>query len=301
MRRGDFQAAWRISDAVLAERLRGEIDRRRTPRHLQFLWDGRPLAGRRVLVHCYHGLGDTLQFVRLLPRLRREAAEVVLWAQPALLGLLRGLPGVDRLAPLHDGAPEFERDADVELMELPHALRLRRDAIPCAVPYLHVPAPPRRPGRAPRVGLVWRAGDWDASRSIAPSLLAPLAALRGLRWVSLQYPPEPPPLPAVEAGCRDLVTLARRLRGLDLLVSVDTMNAHLAGALGVPVWTLLPTPCDWRWMEDRADSPWYPSMRLLRQSRPGDWSGVVAHLAEALARWRDAHLAESRGEWRVAR
>lgn len=291
MYRGDFEAAWRISDAVLAGRRQCEADRARTPRHLQSLWDGRPLAGRRVLVHCYHGLGDTVQFVRLLPALRRRAAEVVLWAQPALLELLRGFPGADRIEPLHDGAPDFGLDADVELMELPHVLRLRAPTIPRAVPYLRVPgAPPPRRG-PPRVGLAWRAGGWNPSRSIPPPLLAPLARLRGLRWVSLQYPPEPPPLPAVEAGCRDLVELARRMLALDLVISVDTMTAHLAGALGLPVWTLLPTPCDWRWMEDRVDSPWYPTMRLLRQPRPGDWSGAIARLAEALARWREARIA----------
>lgn len=294
MRRGDFDAAWRVCDAVLAERVRRRVDCSHAPRHLQFLWDGRPLAGRRVLVHCYHGLGDTLQFVRLLPRLHRLASRVVLWAQPALLGLLRGAAGIDHLEPLHDGAPDVLRDVDIELMELPHALRLRLDDIPRAVPYLHVPGPRPRPrphGALPRIGLAWRAGDWNAARSLPPPLLARLGALRGVRWVSLQYPPEPAPLPAVEAGCRDLVELARRMRALDLVICVDTMTAHLAGALGLPVWTLLPEPCDWRWMEAREDSPWYPTMRLLRQPRPGDWAGLVARLAAELAAWREAFAA----------
>jgi phosphopentomutase len=286
MRRGDFQAAWRISDGVLAARAAHGMDGS-VPRHLQSLWDGRSLAGRRVLVHCYHGLGDTLQFVRLLAPLRALAAEVTLWAQPALLGLLRGVAGADRIEALHDGAPAFARNADVELMELPHVLRLDAATIPRAVPYLRVPAPRRRRGSPLRVGLAWRAGDWDPARSIPAALLARLAAVRGVRWVSLQYPHEPLPLPAVEAGCRDVLELARRMRLLDRVISVDTMTAHLAGALGLPAWTLLPTPCDWRWMEARADSPWYPTMRLLRQARPGDWHGVIERLVEALAAWRD--------------
>lgn len=292
MRRGDFEAAWRISDAVLAERVRDRIDCSGAPRHLQFLWDGRPLAGRHVLVHSYHGLGDTLQFVRLLPALRARAAGVVLWAPPELVELLRGVGGSDRVEALHDGAPAIARDADIELMELPHILRLRVDTIPAAVPYLRVPAARHHDRSGPaRVGLAWHAGGWDAARSIPTAQLAPLAALRGLRWHSLQYPPELPPLPALEAGCRNLVELARHMCALDLVVSVDTMTAHLAGALGVPVWTLLPMPCDWRWMQGRDDSPWYPTMRLLRQTRPGDWSGVVVRLAAALEQWRDARLA----------
>lgn len=301
MRLGDFETAWRVSDAVLAERLRQRTGDWRVPRHQQFLWDGRPLAGRSVLVHCYHGLGDTLQFVRLLPSLRRHAKSVVLWVQPALLGLLRGFPGVDRLEPLHDGAPDVTRDADVELMELPHALRLTVDAIPSAVPYLRVPPPLRRYRGPPRIGLVWRASGWDGTRSIPASLLAPLARLRGLRWVSLQFPAEPAPLPVVDAGCRDLVGLARRMLAVDLVVSVDTMAAHLAGALGCPVWTLLPRPCDWRWMEGRDDSPWYRTMRLIRQVRPGDWADVIARLAGALSHWRDAREALAEAGERMRR
>lgn len=289
MRAGDFETAWQISDAALGERLRSARDNAALPRHLQSLWDGRPLRGQRVLVHCYHGLGDTLQFVRLLPRLRREAAEVTLWAQPALLGLLRGLKGMDRLEALHDGASSCERDADVELMELAHAQRLCRDTIPAAVPYLDLLVPRRTRSGSLRVGIVWRAGAWDARRSIPAAALAPLASVRGLRWVSLQFPRASAPLRALDAGCRDLIELARRTRALDLLISVDTMNAHLAGALGCPVWVLLPTPCDWRWMERGETTPWYPTMRLLRQPTSGDWSSVIARLAGELARWRDTH------------
>src|SRR5437763_15006324 len=120
MRRGDFAAAWAISDRVLRERQKSSADNFALPRHLQHLWGGRPLDGQRVLVHCYHGLGDTIQFVRLLPQLRARAREVILWAQPQLLDLLRGIQGIDRLEPLHDDAPRIARDADIGLMELPH-------------------------------------------------------------------------------------------------------------------------------------------------------------------------------------
>src|SRR5690348_18130566 len=141
MLRGDFDAAWEVSDRVLARRVRDGERAYHLPRHWQWLWDGRDLSGLRVLVHCYHGLGDTLQFVRLLPLLRERCASVTLWLQPALIGLLRSLEGVDRILPLHDGAPGIARDCDIELMELPHVLRLTPERIPARVPYLGVEFP----------------------------------------------------------------------------------------------------------------------------------------------------------------
>jgi hypothetical protein len=279
MRRGDFLAAWRVSDALMQ---RGSIAPQRgdLPRHLQCVWDGAPVDGRRVLVRCYHGLGDTLQFVRLLPLLRERAREVVLWTQPALVGLLATVDGVDRVEPMHDGEPDIARDVDVELMELPYILRLSPDRIPPRVPYLHVHAPARAKGQGKRVGIAWRSGEWDRARSIPDASLAPLARI-GVQWSSLQYGHRPPEF-ADDLATADLVEQARRIAGLDLVISVDTMTAHLAGALGVPVWTLLPTPCDWRWMEERDDTPWYPTMRLFRQRRCGDWDDVIDRVCKAL-------------------
>lgn len=283
MRGGDYAAAWRICDAVLAERVDRAVDCTSWPRHLQFLWDGRPLGGCDVLVHCYHGLGDTLQFVRLLPRLRARARSTTLWVQPALLPLLRGCSGIDALRPLDDGPPPCGFDAHVELMELPHVLRLEASALPGPVPYVHVPAPPPRPASPDRlhVGLAWRAGGWDASRSIPPGLLAPLGRVRGVRWHALQWGEAPPDF-ATDEACAGLVEQARRLLALDLVVTVDTMTAHLAGAIGVRTWTLLPTPADWRWQVAGATSPWYPTMRLFRQPTPGDWRAVVDAVVRAL-------------------
>jgi len=281
MRRGDFAAAWRVSDAVLAGR--GGAGRHDLPRHLQTVWDGRALEGRDVLVHCYHGLGDTLQFVRLLPRLRARARRVTLWTQPALVDLLRGIDGADRILPLDDGAPPRGHEAHIELMELPHWLRLDPAEIP-PPPYLALAAPERAPDRVRHVGLAWRGGAWDPARHLDPALLAPLAS-RPVHWHSVQYGVRrPPPFACSDLACRDLRRLAQRMLGLDLVISVDTMTAHLAGALGLPVWLLLPTPCDWRWMERRADTPWYPRMRLWRQHRAGDWRGVVQRVGAALQR-----------------
>jgi hypothetical protein len=299
MRRGDFAAAWRISDDVLQRRVEARVDCSDWPRHLQFVWTGEPLDGKRVLVRCYHGLGDTIQFVRFLAHLRPRVAEVTLWAQPCLLELLSTASGVDRILPLHDGAPEVDYDVDVELMELPHVLRLTLGAIPCDVPYLRAPrAAPRNPppraeeGRkgagARNIGLVWRAGDWVPQRSLPHEALVTLADVEGVRWYSLQYPPEPLPFAAVDLACADICEMAARMQQLDLVISVDTMAAHLAGALALPVWTLLNECCDWRWLCDREDSPWYPSMRLFRQSAAGDWQPVMSRVRQALLARRPA-------------
>ncbi|HEX6748885.1 MAG TPA: glycosyltransferase family 9 protein [Longimicrobium sp.] len=297
VRRGDFAAAWRASDAVL--RARVGVPCWHLPRHEQWVWDGTPLDGRRVLIRCYHGLGDTLQFIRYAPRVKAVAAEVTVWAQPALLPLLRTVSGIDRLLPLHDGVCEAEHDVDVEVMELPHVFRSTLADLPADVPYLHAdPAPLAKDGRL-AVGLVWRAGDWDDRRSIPLPLLAPLADVPGVALHLLQRGDalaEAPDGFGVVSGSDDVTECARVMRALDLVVTVDSMPAHLAGALGVPVWTLLHADCDWRWMDARDDSPWYPTMRLFRQERQGDWEPVVRQVAAHLRR-----LAASRARITVPR
>lgn len=284
MKRGDWSAAWEFADRVLAER-RGKLCWHR-PRHEQYVWNGDPLDGKRVLIRCYHGLGDTLQFIRFAPLVKRVAAEVIVWAQPALLPLLRTTAGVDRWMPLHDGTPEVDYDVDVELMELPHVFRTTLDALPREVPYVH--APPRRMPRAGtgmNVGIVWAAGDWDARRNVPICEFARLAQTHGVTLHALQrgdalseWPAEWGPV----SGADRVEDLAGIMRALDLVITIDSMPAHLAGALGVPVWTLLHSDADWRWMRDRDDSPWYPTMRLFRQRSPDRWAEVLEQVARAL-------------------
>jgi hypothetical protein len=189
------------------------------------------------------------------------------------------------LIPLHDGSPDCEYEVDVELMELPHVLRLTPAQIPRAVPYIYVEpaAASAPPAGTRRVGIAWRSGDWMPERSIPVALLAAFRKLGGVRWYSLQYPAEPAPLESIDLACEDIKTMAARMRTLDLVICVDTMVAHLAGALRIPVWTLLHHDCDWRWMCERADSPWYPTMRLFRQRSPGDWTEVIEEVSEALS------------------
>lgn len=284
MRRGDFEAAWKLSDAVLQQR--AGVPCWHLPRHLQYVWDGSSLQGKRVLVRCYHGLGDTIQFARFMPLLKRQAREVIVWAQEPLIPLLHTVEGIDRLLPLHDGTPEVAYDVDVEIMELSHLFRVTPATIPSRFPYLQ--AEPQRLSKDSRdlaVGLVWKAGDWDGRRSIPFELLAPLDRLEGVQLYILQGD-------AKEAGWQEgfgtypgaypLHEYARLVAGLDLVITVDSMPAHLAGALNRPVWTLLHAEADWRWMDGREDSPWYPTMRLFRQQHRGDWEGVIRRVVSEL-------------------
>jgi hypothetical protein len=287
MRSGNFRQAWNISDAVLRQRLEHKVCCWNWPRHLQFVWTGKSLAGKRVLVRCYHGLGDTIQFIRFATPLAEIAREVLVWTQPALLPLVVSVPGVTRALALHDGVPDAEYDADIEVMELPHALRIELSGVHREVPYFRIPEPAARNRRTSelRVGIIWEAGAWDSRRSIAAALISPLSRIPGIRLFSLQRGPgrsQTALLPAVDFSSPSPVLTAARMKQLDLIISVDTMPAHLAGALGLPVWTLLHADCDWRWMDRRLDTPWYPTMRLFRQPHPEDWRWVIHKVAQEL-------------------
>jgi hypothetical protein len=289
MRAGNFSAAWHICDRVLGER-RGTACWHR-PRHEQWIWDGAAFDGRDVLVRCYHGLGDTIQFARYFPLLRRRARSLTVLAQPRLIPLLQTMespipdPG-SRLLALHDGEPDVAYDVDVESMELPHMFRTTIDTIPLSVPYFTV-TPLRFPSTyRPKVGLIWAAGEWNEGRSIPFHQLQPLTEI-DVDWYVLQGGTARNDRPArfgTVIGSDDIMEAAAAMRALDLMITVDSMPAHLAGALGTPTWTLLPEPSDWRWMDCRADSPWYPTMRLFRQQRPGHWRSVIAEVVAELRR-----------------
>jgi hypothetical protein len=281
---GAFEEAWKISESAL--RSRAGKPCWHLPRHLQYLWDGRPLAGKRVLVRCYHGLGDTIQFIRYAPLVKAIAAEVIVWAQPPLLPLLKTVPGIDQLLPLHEGRPEAAFDVDVEIMDLPLIFRTTVATIPATIPYLQVePLWPSAGKNQLAVGLIWKAGDWDDRRSIPFYLLAPLAEIPGIKLYILQSD-------ATEAGWREgfgiypgsfsLSGFARFIKALNIVITVDSMPAHLAGALGVPVWNLVHAGADWRWMKNRTDSPWYPTMHLFRQERAGEWEPVIERVRNEL-------------------
>lgn len=279
-RRGEFARAWEISDRI--RRRSAPTHDPAVPRHFQRIWDGTPFNDRCVLIRCYHGLGDTIQFIRYAPLVHALASRVIVWAQPALLPLLHSMEGIDQLIALHDGAPDVAYDVDVEIMELPYAFRTTLATLPSRVPYL-ASSPAGIGIPRPRVGVVWRAGDWNEQRSIPFPTIARLFDDDRIGWCSLQFAPQPhehhPSLRQVDT--RGVMNMAAAVAAVDLLLTVDSMPAHLAGAMAVPVWTLLPSPCDWRWMEERDDSPWYPTMRLFRQ-HDGGWPEVIERVAAAL-------------------
>ena len=301
MRAGDFATAWRVNDGVLASRDPALQDDPSLPYHLRWVWDGRSFDGSDVLVRCYHGLGDTIQFCRYLAPLRARVRSLALEVQPELAPLLATVPGPDRLIPFQQDDPAPPSECDLEIMEVAHALRLAPDPAPYLLPGSR---PPMRNADRVEVGLCWRAGNWLPERSIPLSLLAPLAALQHVRLTNLQRGPGAaellqPGAPAVANpgdDSTDILRTARLILGLDLVVTVDTMVAHLAGALGVPVWLLLMAEPDWRWLAGGRSSPWYASVRKYRQRVPGDWSDPVAELTQDLTRLADDHrLAGTRG------
>jgi hypothetical protein len=297
MRTGDFEAAWRVNDWVLANRDPAQRDDPALPYHLRWVWDGRRFDGRDVLVRCYHGLGDTVQFCRYLAPLRARARSIALETQPALIPLLETLPGPDRLIPFRPDAPAPPSECDIEIMELAHALRLR----PNPAPYLARPAPARDAQPGLRVGLCWHVTTgWAPERSVPVACLRPLGCIPGVSLFSLQRGPAAcdlhhPGAPVVANpgdDSTDILDTARLILSLDLVVTIDTMVAHLAGALGVPVWLLLPADPDWRWQAGGRGSPWYANILKFQQNRPGDWDDPVQELTRDLTALARRHSVE---------
>jgi tetratricopeptide (TPR) repeat protein len=263
-------------------------------------WDGAPLAGRTILLHAEQGLGDTLQFVRYAAAVKARGGTVVLAGPRALLPLLASAPGVDRLVDDTGALPET--DVHAPLLSLPLLLGTTLATVPGEVPYLGADA--ARVGRwrerlrglaGRKVGIVWQGNpghQWDRHRSAPLAAFAPLARVAGVSLVSLQKGEGAEQLRAAGLPVHELgedldregafLDTAAVMRCLDLVVTVDTAAAHLAGALGIPVWVALASIADWRWLRDREDSPWYPSMRLFRQQAPGQWEGVFARMASEL-------------------
>lgn len=261
-------------------------------------WQGEPVAGKTVLVWVEQGIGDTLQFVRYLPALRDRGARVLLVVQPAVAEIVATIAGIDEI--LLPGALRPEFDFHVPLLNLPGLLGGSMDQIPAAQGYLLVP--PTNAWRAPaaldtaqfKIGIVWAGNPThknDRNRSVPIEPFLPLCAIPNTAWFSLQVGAAGGQL--ATSGADALITdlapglesysdTAAALMRLDLVISVDTSVVHLAGALGRPVWCLLPFAPDWRWQLWRRTTPWYRSMRLFRQSHPGDWDGVFASVGREL-------------------
>jgi hypothetical protein len=259
------------------------------------MWDGQPLAGRTILLHAEQGLGDTIQFLRFVPRVTQTGGRVILAVQEPLVRLLAGFPGPEQVVPIGERLPAA--DVHAPLMSLPYLSGITDIDQVRFEPYLNADPEAvaawrdRLPADGLKVGVVWRGGrqyEADEARSLNLETLGELGKVAGVTWIALQqgsgreYIPGSPLSFAAAPVLKDFAETASLIKALDLVVTVDTSTAHLAGALGHPVWVLLPKPADWRWLVDREDSPWYSSARLFRQHRTGSWREPVDDLRRAL-------------------
>jgi Flp pilus assembly protein TadD len=256
-------------------------------------WDGSSPDGKTILVYAEQGLGDTIQFSRYVPLVAKRAGRVILECQAALARLMESLQCPATMVLSGQPLPAF--DTHCPLMSLPYALGA--DSVVADIPYLHprpclVDAWREKLGAKSRlrVGIAWAGRPThsnDRNRSMPPENLGVLAKVDGIEWHSLQKQTSgsvPKELRFIDHSCElnDFADTSAVIANLDLVISVDTAVAHLAGAMGKTTWLLLPYVAEWRWMLDRADSPWYPTMRLFRQERWGDWLGVMRRVVDAL-------------------
>jgi tetratricopeptide (TPR) repeat protein len=287
---GEFGAGWENYECRWGSQV--------TPRNFtQPQWRGEALQGARILLHAEQGLGDTLQFLRYVPMVRAAGGSVVLEVQAGVRRIAEGIAGVAAVVTVGEELPAFGWHCP--LMSLPLAFGTAVDTIPTATAYLPVPEEARRraaalawPKDRLRVGVVWAGNPEhhnDRYRSIPPRLLAPLFGMEGVAWYSLQMGAAAEELAALQMPVTDLRhaigdmgDTAALMEHMDLVLAVDTSVVHLAGAMGRDVWLMLPFAPDWRWLLDREDSPWYPSMRLFRQPKLTDWETVVERVWLAL-------------------
>jgi hypothetical protein len=282
MRAGDFEAAWRVTDALEATRILGV----NPETHL--LWDGTPPRDRQVVVRSLHGLGDALQFSRFLPQLADMAKELTVAVPPALVQLFAIQP---RFGHVVDGWAEFRFPAgavQIEIMELAYVFRATAATLP--PPLLVAPKEMPQPlatelvAERPRIAIAPASSGWGGKSPIPWSELRPLTARSQFRFFHFQPGVGDQPGMGDQPGIRSLsrwtgglCELAAALMHIDLVVTVDGMLAHLAASLGRPTWLLLDAGCDWRWQDARTDSPWYPTMRIFRRGREG-WNAVLSRV-----------------------
>jgi hypothetical protein len=265
------------------------------------VWDGRDMGGRTLLIHAEQGMEDTIQFVRYCSVLQSLGVTLVLESHRELVRLFRPLPGIGMVIPQGEVLPEC--DAHLPMMSLPRVMQTTLETLPGNVPYLVPPANlveewAKRigtTGTGVRVGIVW--SDVPEvknrpNRSCPLSVFMSLQTVPGVTLFSLQsgdaavelqvFPRSLRPVDLTD-GIVDMADTAAIISHLDLIISIDTAVAHLSGAMGKPVWILIPRMADWRWMLEREDSPWYPTMRLFRQKSAGDWSGLMVDVRSALS------------------
>lgn len=283
---GEFEHAWKESDEIA----------RRGAHDPHSLWTGACLDRKRVVIRCLHGLGDAIQLIRFAPLLKKRVARLLVETPACLVRLFQTVPEVDEVftweCPVR---PLPEWDEQMEVMQLPYYFRVTPETIPHHVPYLFPPNRSAHDGRSKfsvkKAGIAWQASAWKPSRSIPLPDLLPVLAQPGYRFYSLQQSDSDARTPGIPAELvpesivstdDDVLSTACLIQQLDIVVTVDTMVAHLAGALGKPVCLLLEEYADWRWMLGKTDSPWYPTMRIFRQAKEGTWLPAVEHVAAVL-------------------
>lgn len=290
LRLGRFAEGWTDYDWRLKQRHGPRVDRGFD----QPLWQGEEFAGRRLLIHAEQGLGDTIQFMRYLPMVKARGGSVIFEVQPALLRLIAASPAMNGIEVIAEGTKLPEFDLYCPLLSLPAVFGTSLSTIPGGIPYLFgdralAPSlPARRKQR--RWALVWAGNPRhpaDRLRSLPGTALDRLAGLRHVEFLSLQIAPaaRPARLPLIDAAplLTDFAVTAAVLAEVGLVITVDTAVAHLAGAMGKQTILLLPHVADWRWLKERSDSPWYPSLSLHRQPQPGDWDSVIERIADEAA------------------
>lgn len=303
---GNFERGWALRDATWRE-IHGQV-LRESSRFVQPRWAGEPIDGKTILLSAEQGLGDTLQFVRYASMVSRLGAQVIVECPEPLVRLLATVPGVSHVITPDQSLPAY--DIYCPILSLPVVFATTLSTVPATVPYV---APDSdairvwetRIGQTDKlkVGLVWAGGlrddpaaqSMDRKRSFNLSVFSPLGGLQNIQLYSLQMGnpamqarSEPwvlPELIDLTDHFSDFMDTAGLVANLDLVISVDTSTAHLAGAMGKPVWLLSRFDGCWRWLLDRHDSPWYPTMRIFRQDTPGDWGSVICNVVDELKRY----------------
>jgi tetratricopeptide (TPR) repeat protein len=282
---GQWREGWKQYEWRLRQWNRAPVDRP-APR-----WAGEPLEGRTLLLVAEQGLGDTLQFVRFAALIAAQGGSVWIECHPQLTSLLQTAPGVAAAFPFGAAPPQY--DFYLPLMSAPFVLDVELATLPAASVYLTPDAAlvaewRQRMGPGPQAGIAWSGNPalkTNAKRSLPEEAVQEIARRCPMPMCSLQKDQQMPGVPGWENAAHTFDDAAAIVANLDLVITVDTSIAHLAGALGKTVWTLLPHAADWRWMTRRTDSPWYPSMRLFRQKTRGDWKSVVKEVTNALRHW----------------
>src|SRR3954464_8238630 len=298
---GDYKGAW----PEYEWRWKLPEFRAQRPASMRPEWDGSSPQGKTLLLYTEQGFGDAIQFLRYAPLLAQRGARVVVRCPPQLVRLFRHAPGVDQAVSDDDDPALPHFDACFPLLSLPLVFGTTRQSIPLEIPYVRAPQDTvlewrgRVSGEGLRIGLVW--GSFSGNKTLAQRKSLRLGELAGLgnvraaaRFYSLQKGPHqeeaahpPPALPLIDLApmLGDFSDTAAAIANLDLVITVDSAVAHLAGAMGKPVWTLAALPLDWRWAGD-GRLRWYPSMRVFRQATHGAWDGVVREVLAALRTWR---------------